>query len=188
MSARLLRGFKRQVVKRLMGDGSWLGPLGVVTPGAPHTLRQPPQPILTKEQTSKHVMPWALRKPWASPGLSFLIGKAEGGKPRLGTGCPPGQEELGRAPPGVLGTGRVCEVHETDAPLAGGLEVCTRAGAAGPGGHGNPGDIRTQSLGPWDPGAAGTQTCWATQAVQGRTRRGSKLPRMRHIEHGDLGT
>lgn len=164
-----LRGFKRQVVKRRMGGGSWLSPLGAVTPGAPHTLSQPPQPILAKEQTSKHVMPWALRKPCLSPGLSFPIGKAERGKPRLGTRCPPAREELGRAPR-VLGTERACAVRKTDAPPPGDPGVCTRAGAAGPGGHGDPRDTGAQSLGPWDLGATQTQTCWST--------RGSKWPRM----------
>lgn len=96
-------------VKRHVGDGSWLGPLGGVTPGAPQTLRQPPQPILTQEQVSEeNVTPWVLRKPCPSPGLSFPIGKAEGGKPRLGTGCPPEGGELERGPPGVLGSGPEC--------------------------------------------------------------------------------
>lgn len=96
-------------VKRRVGDGSWLGPLGGVTPGAPQTLRQPPQPILTQEQVSEeNVTPWVLRKPCPSPGLSFPIGKAEGGKPRLGTGFPPEGGELERGPPGVLGSGPEC--------------------------------------------------------------------------------
>ena len=92
-----------------MGDGSWLGPLGGVTPGAPQTLRQPPQPILTQEQVpEENVTPWVLRKPCPSSGLSFPISKAEGGKPRLGTGCPPGGGELEGGPPGVLGSGPEC--------------------------------------------------------------------------------
>ena len=35
----------------------------------------------------------------------FPLGKAKGGKPRLGTACPPGREELGKAPHGSLAQG-----------------------------------------------------------------------------------
>lgn len=137
-------GRQGPLVKRRMGDGSWLGTLGGVTPGAPQTLRQPPQPILTQEQVSEeNVTPWVLRRPCPSPDLSFPIGKAEGGKPRLGTGCPPGRGELegpqgswalvlavahhlraplqqtGCWPRLVPSTGQVCEECQTDAPPAG---------------------------------------------------------------------
>ena len=79
-----------------MGDGSWLGPLGAVTPGAPHTLRQPLQPILAKEQTSKHVMPWALRK----PGLSFLSVRPREGSPASGQRVLQDERSWGRPPTG----------------------------------------------------------------------------------------
>lgn len=80
-------------------------PLGAVTPGAPHTLRQPPQPILAKEQTSEHMMPWALRKPCPSPGLSFPIGKAER-SPASGQGVLQHERSWG-GPPGSWAQG-VC--------------------------------------------------------------------------------
>lgn len=35
----------------------------------------------------------------------FPLGKAKGGKPRLGTACPPGRAELGKAPHGSLAQG-----------------------------------------------------------------------------------
>lgn len=157
--------------------GSWLSPLGAVTPGAPHTLRTATTAHPRQGADSEHMMPWALEKSrvHAWPQFPPSVRPREG-SPRLGQGVLQ-HRGAGRAPR-VLGTGRACAYARDRCSSSWGSGGLHQSWGGRTWGHGDPRDIGAQSLGPWDPEPRGPRPAGPPEAPSGS----------RCIGDGDLGT